>query len=75
MFRSCQPGVYASAVEKDQKEIEITPDMIEAGAVRLWELVGDDGVSRTQPLSEFKWLIGQCLSAAGLRIHESSTDQ
>lgn len=56
-------GRQASA----QDEIEVTPAMVEAGALRLWELAGDDGISRRSSLSEFHWLFSQALEAAGLQ--------
>ena len=48
----------------DVNQIEVTPEMISLAAVELWELVGDDGLTRKSPLTEFEWIIAQALSAA-----------
>jgi len=63
-----------SQEKSERDEIEITAEMLEAAALRLWELVGDDGISRRRPLDEFQWLIGQCLLAAGLQMEEHVSD-
>ena len=58
--------------EKGVPQIEVTPEMIEAAPRELWELVGDDGLTRRAPLSEFEWIIGRCLSVAGLKMEVPS---
>ena len=51
----------------ESQGIVITPAAREAMVMALWESVGDDGVNSRESLSQFEWLIDQCLCAGGIR--------
>jgi hypothetical protein len=55
-------------------ETKITPEMIEAGAICLHDLVGE-GTSDRSSLNHFRWMFDQALRAAGLQTEEPTTDQ
>lgn len=68
----CTDSSRQGGNEKGVPHVEVTPEMVEVASRELWDLVGDDGLTRRSPLSEFEWVIGRCLSAAGLKMEAHS---
>jgi hypothetical protein len=68
-----QSRVISAMCQSACKATKITPEMIEAGAICLHDLVGE-GTSDRSSLNHFRWMFDQSLRAAGLQTEEPSTD-